>query len=164
MLLDLLNHHQDLFLAAIEPLIWRRDCRSLGALAGSCRQLRDFLAHDVSFYTHINCMLPVLHDILAIDRVILRYNGTVDTTIMFIDDKYVSYMYSDEEYSDKSLAVYTNNMELKIYDNLKDIDIFHGDCTIGNVEDVRIPNSILKYIINNGDRIYGYEYLIDSNK
>lgn len=163
MLLDLLNHHQDLFLAAIEPLIWRRDCRSLGALAGSCRQLCDFLAHEVPFYAHIGCMLPVLRDILAIDRVILRYSGTVDTTIMFIGDKYVSYMYSTE-CSDNTLSVYTNNMELEIYGNLKDIDIHHGDCVIGGIEDVIIPDSILKYIINNSDHLYGYEYLIDSNK
>jgi hypothetical protein len=31
MLLDLIDHHGDLFLGILEPLIWRRDWRNLAA-------------------------------------------------------------------------------------------------------------------------------------
>jgi hypothetical protein len=59
MLLELFQHHQELFLAAIEPLIRRRDCRSLGAMAATCKILHAYIV-QLDFYQHyINnkCML-----------------------------------------------------------------------------------------------------------
>jgi hypothetical protein len=38
-------------LAAIEPLIWRRDCRSLGALAVTCKVLHAYIV-QLDFYQH----------------------------------------------------------------------------------------------------------------
>ncbi len=59
MLHELIRHHQGLFLAAIEPLIRRRDCRSLGALAVTCKTLHTRIV-QLDFYQHYiknKCML-----------------------------------------------------------------------------------------------------------
>jgi hypothetical protein len=47
MLLELLEHHEDLFFAAIEPLTLRRDCRTWSALKslfGTCKALYDVIS------------------------------------------------------------------------------------------------------------------------
>jgi hypothetical protein len=160
MLLDLIDHHPRLAYAVIEPLIWRRDCRSLGALAGCCRQLRDFLTVEVHFWTH-NCrMRSVLRDILAIERVILRYDYTVDTTVMFVNGTYVAYMFGDDDH-DRDLSVYSTEYGLDIYWNLKDISIRHrDDCIFGNIGDIMLPKSILNYI-ENSDHFNDDEQILD---
>ncbi len=63
MLLELLQHHPGLLLTAIEPLIWRRDCRSLGALGASCRQIREFLAQEVPLTNHYKKYKNAINDI-----------------------------------------------------------------------------------------------------
>jgi hypothetical protein len=81
MLLGLLQHHQDIFLAAIEPLIGARNVADLVALADTCRQLRDFLARRVPFYAHFWRMRNCLKDIKSINilmnarSIIREYNG-----------------------------------------------------------------------------------------
>lgn len=51
MLLELLQHHQEFFLAAIEPLTLRRDCRSLSALGGTCNTIHACIV-QLDFYQH----------------------------------------------------------------------------------------------------------------
>jgi hypothetical protein len=73
MLLDLFNHHEDIFHAAIRPLIWRRDCRSLATLGTSCRQMRDFLAAEVPFWGHFLRMRRCINAINRINIINNKY-------------------------------------------------------------------------------------------
>jgi hypothetical protein len=62
MLLELLNHHFELLRAAIRPLILRRDCRSLSALAGCCKSICDFIL-NTDFWKHQRGMINVFRSI-----------------------------------------------------------------------------------------------------
>ncbi len=86
MLLELLQHHQDLFLATIEPLIGARKFVDLVRLTATCQQIRDFLAHRVPFYTHFWRMKDSLNNIKSINilmnkrSIIREYNGKLQLT------------------------------------------------------------------------------------
>jgi hypothetical protein len=81
MLLQLLEHHHKLLLAAIGPLIWRKNCRELAALSATCRQLRDFI-RALDFWKHCNKMQPVFTEINHIEILYggdksIRYNKNI---------------------------------------------------------------------------------------
>lgn len=64
MLLELLNHHQDLFLAAIEPLIDARDAagwRTLWRLRLTCKHLNDIIK-GIPWYIHKINLMKILKD------------------------------------------------------------------------------------------------------
>jgi hypothetical protein len=73
MLIELLQHHHELLAAAVWPLIWRRDCRSLRALGGTCRQLRGFLAAEVPFWAHFWRMRRCMNYISSINIINNEY-------------------------------------------------------------------------------------------
>jgi hypothetical protein len=73
MLLELLQHHQDIFLAAIWPLICARNAASLFAVAASCRQLWTFLAAEVPLLRHYVRMRGCLLQISAINIIYSKY-------------------------------------------------------------------------------------------
>jgi hypothetical protein len=73
MLLELLNHHQELFLAAIGPLIGARKAADLATLGASCRQLWDFLAAEVPLYGHYQLSKKYLNDIKSINMLCNKY-------------------------------------------------------------------------------------------
>ncbi len=111
---------------------------------------------------HFSRIRPIMRDILAIERVILRYDNDVDATIMFINGRYLSYEYSYDCY-DKSLTIFRNIDDLVKYNDLKGIDSqYRGNCAFGVVTQLSLPESILKYI-NNSERLDLYEHLIDIN-
>jgi hypothetical protein len=75
MLLELLEHHYELFLAAIEPLICARGGRSLAALGASCRSLRSVII-NLPIYVHMLKLRPI-HNV--INEIKMLYNK--DTNI-----------------------------------------------------------------------------------
>jgi hypothetical protein len=105
MLLELLNHHEDLFLAAIRPLIGTRRTADLAALAASCRQLRLFIA-ELPFYKHYKLLCSSLKAVKSMNTLsnkhcsikeynndlhIFRYKSVISTNTRFasmIDDEY----------------------------------------------------------------------------
>jgi hypothetical protein len=66
MLLELLNHHEDLFLAAVGPLIGARKTADLARLAASCRRLRMFIGTTL-FYKHYVCFQHSLKNIKSMN-------------------------------------------------------------------------------------------------
>jgi hypothetical protein len=72
MLLELLQHHEELFQAVIWPLTLRRNCRSLGALAGCCRLL-NVVVDNLAFYKHYKNFRSSLDDIERINILDNKY-------------------------------------------------------------------------------------------
>jgi hypothetical protein len=70
MLLDLLDHHHELFLTAIKPLICARGGRELASLAITCRKIREFLVAEVPLLAHIRKFKATLGKINAIEKII----------------------------------------------------------------------------------------------
>ncbi len=73
MLLELLNHHEDLFMAAIRPLICARKAVYLAALSATCRRLRDFLVVEVPIYIHYKLFNNSLKNIKRINIINNKY-------------------------------------------------------------------------------------------
>ncbi len=70
MLLELLNHHEDLFMAAVGPLIDARKAADLARLAACCRQMRLFI-YTISFYKHSRLLcqsLKIVKDMNILDN------------------------------------------------------------------------------------------------
>jgi hypothetical protein len=107
MLLELLEHHSDLLKAAILPLIWRRDCRSLAALSATCRWLRNYVL-NVPQIVHILKLGPSLRKIKNIN---ILYNKYVN--IREYDNKMV--IYSCWEYNRSSYDSCNNTIEYYVY-------------------------------------------------
>jgi hypothetical protein len=73
MLLELLEHHEGLFTAAVWPLIWRRDCRSLAALSATCGRLREYLLK----LPHVQHTLKFKRSLSSIKHINILYNKYV---------------------------------------------------------------------------------------
>jgi hypothetical protein len=66
MLLELLNHHEDLLTAAVGPLIGARKAADLAALGATCRQLRLFIT-AIPLYKHYKLFNDPLKNIKSIN-------------------------------------------------------------------------------------------------
>ncbi len=72
MLLELLKHHEDLFMAVIEPFIGARKAADLARLAATCRQLRLFVG-TIPFYNHCVCFRWSLKNIKSMNTLSNEY-------------------------------------------------------------------------------------------
>jgi hypothetical protein len=171
MLLELLNHHSRLFLAAIEPLILRRDCRSLGALAVTCRQIRSFLADEVPMLNH-HRMLG--QNLMQIKNINILYNNYVSIR-EYRSTHVVIYSYWNDERDGYGLLYPTNTTywifrsdtrrEIFIVYKRKKVKIHYYNCFSGiNIYiNGTIPTWLYKYNIidihqNANDASYGYVF------
>ncbi len=125
MILELLNHHQDLLLGALSPLIWRRDHASLGALGASCRRMRDFLADKVPFLAHWRKFRLTL---CAVKESKILFNKYI--TLRKIND--CIHVYSSYEDNRYKYSIYSTRMHMPHYiynlNDYKGIELCHcGD-------------------------------------
>ncbi len=129
MLLELIEHHSGLFLTAIEPLILRRNCRSLAALSATCRRLRGFLAAEVPLYGHYLRWLKIrrTEDIKKIMYVDTEYHYIC--SVIFVNDKLISYVYPD--ITSGSQGIFEDCYDLEVQSenttayNIYDILVYH---------------------------------------
>ncbi len=87
MLLDLLQHHENIFLAVIRPLTLRRDRRSLAALGASCQQIHQVIT-KISFWRHMAAFGPTYNAIKRINYAyyentsMIEYNNKLTHTYL----------------------------------------------------------------------------------
>ncbi len=117
MLLELLNHHHELFMTAIWPLIDRRNCADVRSLANSCRQIQQFLAAEVPFYTHMRNYRGVIKDINHIEKIIFVDDTNNLGSIMNIHGKLIVYVIYSR--NPTRLSIYNENENSK---EIKDIN------------------------------------------
>ncbi len=123
MLLELIEHHSDLFLAAIEPLILRRDCASLGALASCCRRIRYILAHDVPILNHYRLLRQSLMQIKNINVIyndyVSIYEYPSSHLVIYSYWNYIRNLHACSNNSNTTYWVYS-------HDHLRGVCIGHG--------------------------------------
>jgi hypothetical protein len=85
MLLELLQHHPGLFLAAVEPFICARKVAELASLSATCRQLWDFLAAGVPLLKHMRLFRQSLRIINSIDKIIYIDDNSNLSSIMYVN-------------------------------------------------------------------------------
>jgi hypothetical protein len=131
MLLELIEHHPGLFLTTIEPLTMRRDCRSLAALAISCRRLRDFLVAEVPLYGHYLRWLKIrrTEDIKKIMYADKKYRYI--HSVMFVNGKLTTYIYSIMIPDDQDMYMDYYDLEVQsentMLDGVYDILVYYTD-------------------------------------
>jgi hypothetical protein len=141
MLLELIEHHPGLFHAVIRALTMRRDCRSLNALAGSCRSMRDFLAAKVPLYGHYLRWLKIrrTEDIKKIMYVDAEYHYIC--SVIFVNDKLISYLYPDITSGGQG-----------IFEDCYDLEVQSENTTPYNIYDIMVyhisKNSVMDPISN----------------
>jgi hypothetical protein len=96
MLLQLLEHHEDLFSHVIEALMWRQNGRKwadLGALLAACRPLRTALlvSRWKDMLDHRRKMQPILVDIVGRKRLHVIYTTGYSITLTYINNKPIAY-------------------------------------------------------------------------
>jgi hypothetical protein len=164
MLLELLDHHHELLIAAIEPLICARNCRSLYALAASCRRLRAFLAAEFPILAHMQHFKRVVADINAIDKIICVDNEQNYSTIMNINDRIICYVQFagdaaltvcvDDTVDTKGRSISLGNTGLLGLMYLNDYEMGEIDCS-------NIVGPIKKYLTR-ASNLYNYvERILD---
>lgn len=169
MLLELLQHHEDLFLAAIEPLIWRHDRDTwsvLRAISVTCKALHDVIV-EIPLWVHCRNWHMILRS-TDIKRVVYDCNRTIDTTILSINNKIVEYCgksaylpNAHTEFDNNVLYVYTTHKHVA---GCKDIKI-RGKLPGVIVRTTTIPKWIYIHPILSSRFIYDSytdEKLIDS--
>jgi hypothetical protein len=154
MLLELLNHHEDLFMAAVGPLIGARNAADLARLAASCRQLNSFIA-TIDFYKHSKLFNNSLKFIKSINILSNKY-----CSIKEYNNKLHIYTYEQGGYScEQKYSVWTSN-EYGEQNSYVSMFIYHGTKvrTIYSVSILPcfniniigpIPEWLQKYIRNN---------------
>ncbi len=151
MLLELLQHHHGLFLAAIEPLIGARKVADLAALAASCRLLHGII-NDLALYKHHNNFQKSLNEIKSINTL---YNNCV--TIRDYNDTLVIYHWrGSHTRAKKMVQYYIWNFKNNTYHSLTQYHVgvvryfqhSFNSCATMHIKN-QIPIWLLKYI-NNG--------------
>lgn len=94
MLLALLEHHSDLFMGVIWPLIWRRRWRDLAALMAVCRPIRAFMTGSVPAIAHFEKFRAVSREITQI-KVYYTQSYTSYRTVRLIPNSKISVIYRD---------------------------------------------------------------------
>ncbi len=137
MLLELLDHHQELFLAAIEPLICGNK-RSLCALAATCKRLRT-LINTIDIYVHYIKYWRVL-TLYPIHKVIFD-NNVSTLSIIYHNNKIMVYSIINDASSMGDLTVHSKN--LKINKNTQYKIIIHRNNTcVYRIDDIVLPLSL----------------------
>jgi hypothetical protein len=146
MLLQLLNHHQELLLAAIWPLICARNAASLAAIGGTCTQLRAFLAAEVPLLAHMVHFRSTVKYISQIEKIILVDNDGNCSTIINVHGKITCYV----QFMENVLDVYSGGRELHDVDNyiiVNDLDHF----AVGAIDTDNLHGPIFETINNTLD-------------
>jgi hypothetical protein len=130
MLLELLEHHEDLFFAAIEPLTLRRDrgtWSTLKSLFGTCKALYDVIS-EVPLWQHYRKWRMILRS-TDIKKAIYAC-GRSDATILSVNNKIVVYydrsVFISKKHVDfnkNKLCVYALRKQVSDYKGIKIYDV-----------------------------------------
>ncbi len=152
MLLELLNHHEDLFIIIIEPLIGARRAADLAALAACCRQMSLFIG-ITPFYKHSKSLCCSLKNIKSMNIIsneycsIKEYNNDLH---VFRYSPPPAYDYRFHPYTD---YYYIRTIKARIFYRIRcneeiKISKNHDDTHINIYVKDHVPSWISKYPIN----------------
>jgi hypothetical protein len=156
MLLNLLDHHHELFLAAIRPLICRKFTPELAALGATCRQLRTFLAAEVPLLAHMRKFRAIVNVINEIERLICIDEDDNLTSVTHMQNGIVCYVLYNW---DMVLSVYNDNSD---YDTILDISYEPiKRLNLGHIDIMQLRGPILNLFAYYGDLCDTKETILD---